>query len=93
MNRVARIEALLQQALQPTVLDIVDDSAAHAGHAGAAGGAGHYKVVIASARFEGLGRIARHRAVYEVLAGLMNSDIHALNITAMTPDEARAQST
>ena len=80
-ERATLIESRLRAALDPTELRVDDDSAAHAGHAGAREG-GHYRVFIASNRFTGLHRIARHRLVYHALADLMQSGIHALAIDA-----------
>jgi BolA protein len=45
-------------------------------------------VKIVSDRFKGLRTIARHQLVYRSLGPLMRSDIHALGIVALTPDEA-----
>lgn len=87
MNRIERIRATLQAALQPSALDIEDESHLHAGHAGAATGRGHFRLHIVSAAFAGLPPVQRHRRVYEALGGLMQTDIHALSITAKTPDE------
>jgi len=87
VNRVEQIRATLQSALQPSVLDIEDESHLHAGHAGAATGRGHFRLLIVSAAFAGLPPVQRHRRVYEALGGLMQTDIHALSITAKTPDE------
>ncbi|POA99904.1 BolA family transcriptional regulator [Chromobacterium sinusclupearum] len=81
---------LLETALQvlaPEHLDIQDDSALHAGHAGAKGGGGHYTLTIVSARFAGLGRVQRHRLIYQTLGELMTSRVHALAIRALTPEE------
>ena len=89
-RRIAAMRARLEQGLQPLLLEIVDESAAHAGHAGAAGGAGHYRLVAVSARFEGLTRVGRHRLVYDLLIDLMQRDIHALAMTLLAPDEAAA---
>jgi len=90
-ERAALIEARLRAALAPVVtLDVRDDSAQHAGHAGAAAG-GHYSVTIVSPAFAGKARVARHRMVYDALAEAMQRGIHALAITALTPDEAGAQ--
>lgn len=76
-------------ALGSESLEVFDDSADHAGHAGAReSGGGHFQVVIVSAAFEGKTRIARHRMVYDRLTGLIPQRIHALAITAQTPDEA-----
>ena len=84
--RAAEIEARLKQALGPLELSVQDDSAAHAGHAGAREG-GHFTVRLRSGRFSGLPRVARHRLVYDALAPLMRSGIHALAIDARAPDE------
>ena len=86
-ERVALIEQHLRRALAPEHVDIVDDSAAHAGHPGARGGGGHFNVVIVSESFAGKSRLQRHRLVYSALADLMQKDIHALSIKALTPDE------
>ena len=76
----------LTEQLEPVVLELVDDSAAHAGHAGAREGS-HFNLRIVSARFAGLPRISRHRLVYDALRPWMAEGIHALAIDARTPDE------
>ena len=86
-QRVARIRALLGEALQPQRLEVADDSHKHAGHAGARGGQGHFSVDIVSAAFAGKLPLARHRMVYAALGSMMQDDIHALAIRARTPDE------
>jgi BolA protein len=85
-ERIAFIEARLSAALQPAELAVRDDSAQHAGHAGAAAG-GHYSVIVVSAAFAGKARLARHRLVYDALADVMQCGIHALAITAYSPEE------
>lgn len=86
-QRIALIESRLRAALAPESLDVIDESAAHAGHEGAKSGGGHYAVTIVSPRFTGHAPLARHRLVYQALGELMQHDIHALKITALTPDE------
>ena len=85
---VAQLRSALEQAFAPTTLEIVDDSAAHAGHAGSRSG-GHYRVTLVSAAFRGRSRLERHRQVYAAVAPLLSGGIHALNIVARDPDEAR----
>ena len=86
-ERAALIEARLTAALAPVVsIQITDDSAQHAGHAGASAG-GHFSVTIVAAAFAGKARVARHRMVYDALADAMQRGIHALAITAYTPEE------
>ncbi|HEY2023468.1 BolA family protein [Paraburkholderia sp.] len=86
-ERAALIEARLTAALAPVEsIRITDDSAQHAGHAGAAAG-GHFSVTIVASAFAGRPRVARHRMVYDALADAMQRGIHALAITAYTPEE------
>lgn len=85
MNLAEEITSRLQ-ALQPIELYIEDESAMHAGHAGNTGG-GHFKLKMASSHFYEKSQIMRHRLIYQLLADLIPSQIHALSIQAITPDE------
>jgi BolA protein len=85
--RVDRIRDRLHAAFQPTRLDVVDDSHRHAGHPGVRDGRGHFTVVIVSGSFVGMGKLERHRAVYEAVQDLMATDIHAMSIHAFAPGE------
>ena len=73
--------------LEPESAEIHDESQEHAGHAGAKDGGGHYRVFIVSRLFAGKTALARHRMVYATVADMMKRDIHALAITAYTPEE------
>ena len=85
MTRMDKIRSLLV-VLQPEQIEIVDDSHLHAGHAGAREGGGHYRLKIVSGEFAGKSTVARHRMIYSALGDMMKHEIHALNITACTPD-------
>jgi BolA protein len=89
MGRVAdTIRARLSDGLQPVRLDIVDESHRHAGHAGARPeGESHFQVAVVSAVFAGKNRVARQRLVYDLLADALRTDIHALSLTTLTPEE------
>lgn len=78
-------------ALEPSLLEVRDDSHLHAGHAGSASGGGHYHLLIVSSRFAAQSRLARQRAVLDALGELMQGPIHALSMSARTPDEHAAQ--
>jgi len=91
-TRSARIEALLQAALAPTAMELIDESHLHAGHAGAASGGSHYRLHVVSPAFAGLNLVRRHRLVYDSVHLMMQHEIHALAITALTPDELAAKS-
>ena len=83
------ITARLTAALAPTQLDVINDSAQHRGHMGDDGsGESHFTVVVESARFAGLSRVARQRLINQALADLLRDDIHALAIRARAPGEA-----
>ena len=86
MSLAAEIRERLA-VLQPESVELLDESGQHVGHAGAAGGGSHFSLIIVSPRFKGLGTLARHRLVYEALAPLMKTAIHALTICAHAPDE------
>jgi BolA family transcriptional regulator, general stress-responsive regulator len=89
MNVAASIRERLA-ALEPVQLDLVDESAQHAGHAGARpGGQTHWRLTIVSPRFSGQSTVARHRMVYQALGELMHNPIHALAITARSPQETK----
>jgi BolA family transcriptional regulator, general stress-responsive regulator len=72
----------LTELLTPTLLEVIDESFAHAGHAGADGtGYGtHFRVRIASPLFAGRSRVARHRLVYDALQEFVDRGLHALAI-------------
>jgi BolA protein len=88
-TRAARLHAALQ-SLEPVHLEVTDDSHRHAGHEGARDGRGHFSVVVVSEAFAGLAPLARHRKVYAAVGAMMQTDIHALAISARTPGEAAA---
>lgn len=86
-GRRDRIVAKLSAEFDPVHVEVVDESHLHAGHAGAKSGAGHFRVMIVSNRFEGVGRIERQRLVYRTLADEMGPEIHALSIKTVSPSE------
>ena len=87
-QRIQNFDEDLRKAFQVSALQIDDESHLHAGHVGAASGGGHFKLKIVAPEFRGLNLVARHRAVYAALNRHIPNEIHALTITALTPDEA-----
>ena len=83
----ADLEARLREVLQPTTLQVLDESYQHAGHAGANGtGFGtHFRVRIASHLFTGRSPVQRHRLVYDALQDFIRRGLHALAIEAHPP--------
>jgi len=90
VRTIDRIREKLVAALQPTHLEISDESHRHAGHAGARpGGETHFHVEIESDAFAGQGRIERQRRIYAILAEELAGGVHALALTALAPGERR----
>ncbi|MFK7887273.1 MAG: BolA family protein [Gammaproteobacteria bacterium] len=86
-SRLDAVGQRLTQTLEASQLDIKDVTHRHRRHAEAQDGRAHFEVRVVSAKFMGQRTLARHRAVYDALDDLMKTDIHALSITALTPDE------
>jgi len=84
MDRVSRIETSLREALAPQHIEVIDESALHAG---AAEGGGHFRVLIVSDRFRAHDLVTRQRMVYAAPGEAMKSEIHALALRTLTPEE------
>ncbi len=91
-----RIRQVLETALAPVSLDVIDESYKHAGHAhvvtrkGTAGGVGgtHFQINVVSEAFRGKSRVDRHRAINAALAPEMGEGgVHAIAINARAPGE------
>ena len=88
MNVESQMRAALFVALEPTRLDLVNESHLHAGHASSPGtGESHFRLMLVSPRFAGRSRLDRHRLVNEALGDLLRHRIHALASTAYAPGE------
>ncbi|MEQ9518919.1 MAG: BolA family protein [Parvibaculum sp.] len=83
-----QIHEILENALSPTRLEVKDNSHLHAGHGGARPeGETHFHVTIVADGFEGATRVARHRQVNALLADLLKTRVHALQLATLTPAE------
>jgi len=82
-QRIVQIKALLEQALSPSLIDVQDESHKHIGHAGAQNGAGHFALTIQSAKLANKNRLQQHKIIYEILAEMMQNEIHALKIKVL----------
>ena len=78
----------LNSALNPSAIELIDDSEKHRGHAGYnPAGESHFTVRIVSAAFAGKSRIERQRMVYKALGEMMDERVHALQIRASAPED------
>ncbi len=92
MKTAEKIEKSIRAALEPEILEVKDESHLHAGHAGAReGGESHFRLLIVSSRFEGLSRVARQRAVNDILRDELKEKIHALAMRTLTPAEHQSE--
>lgn len=82
------IESTLTADFSPDVLHVIDDSAKHRGHKGTPHTENtHFNITIVSSIFTGMRLIDRHRAIHNSLKAGFALTLHALKITAKTPDE------
>ena len=86
--RAQRIEGRVRQAFSPEHLEVRDDSGQHSVPKGSES---HWALLIVSGAFEGLSRVARHRAVYGALSDELTSGVHALKLETFTPAEWAAK--
>lgn len=85
---LTKIKQRLTKALSVTHLSLVDDSAHHEGHPESPGhSASHLKLCLVSPDFQHKTPLERHRLIYAALGDLMGTIIHAIHISANTPDE------
>lgn len=88
MSAESRMREKLMIALNPTRLDVINESHKHAGHAGSPGtGESHFKVLIVSAAFSSKSRVERHRMVNAALADELAGPVHALALSTFAPGE------
>jgi BolA protein len=89
MTAEARLRQKLMVALEPTRLDIVNESELHAGHRSSPNtGESHFRILIVSPMFAGVSRVGRHRMVNDAIAEDLRSGIHALALSTYAPGEA-----
>lgn len=90
MSVKSRIETRLTEAFSPERLVVIDESQHHAGHQPDITGTGetHMRVRIVSSAFTGMTRLARHRAVNDLLKPELDAGLHALAIEPAAPGEA-----
>ena len=80
------MQGLLNEAFEPTRLEIINDSAQHSGHVGDDGsGESHFTIVIEAPAFTEMSRLARQRAVISALGDIVGGRVHAVAIKANAP--------
>ncbi len=87
-DTIQHLTKKIETALSVEHIEIIDESHLHAGHAGARpGGNSHFRAFIVSPDFEKINRVRRHQIICKILANEMQSHIHALALSTLTPKE------
>ncbi len=72
---------VLREELNPSYLEIIDDSARHAGHTGSRSeGETHFCIRVASEKFSGKTTLEQHRLIYFLLASELQTGLHAVTL-------------
>ncbi|WP_417712348.1 BolA family protein [Roseibium aggregatum] len=88
MSTKQTITDKLSTAFSPSFLNVIDESDKHKGHGGwREGGETHFRVQIAAAAFDGMNRVARHRAINDLLADELAGGVHALALEIRSDSE------
>jgi BolA family transcriptional regulator, general stress-responsive regulator len=75
------MESKLREALNPSYLELLDESNQHDGHSGAhPSGESHFRIRISAPSLTGKLRVAQHRIIYDVLSIELKARVHALAI-------------
>src|SRR5271163_3035323 len=82
------IRSKLTAELTPLHLDVVNESGMHNVPKGSET---HFKVVVVSPAFEGLGAIERHRRIHAILTAELAGGVHALTLRLLTPSQWEEQ--
>lgn len=78
------IEDKISQALQPSYLEVLNESN---NHNVPPGSESHFKITVVSTDFNGKMLIARHRVINQLLAEELAGGVHALSMHTYTPEE------
>lgn len=82
------IESKVRASLDPSYLEVVNESHMHSVPPGSES---HFRLVIVSDRFEGLALVGRHRKVNEILSQELRDQVHALALHTLTAAEWAAR--
>lgn len=79
-----RIENKIQEALNPTFKEVLNESHKHSVPKNSET---HFKLLLVSELFQGLNRVQRQKKVYDLLSEELKNGIHALTMRLLTPEE------
>ena len=78
------IETKISSALEPSHLQVINESHMHSVPPGSES---HFKLVIVTNSFDGVPRVRRHQTVNGILKEELAGPLHALSMETLTPQE------
>ncbi|VAX05699.1 Cell division protein BolA [hydrothermal vent metagenome] len=84
MSRQAEIETRLSAGLNPSYMEVINESD---NHNVPPGSESHFKLVLVSAEFDGKSLLARHRLINSLLEYELQHGVHALAMHTYTKSE------
>lgn len=87
MTMQSRIQDKIQTALQPDMMQLLNESHNHNVRPGSES---HFKLTVVSALFDGKTPVKRHQMIYGLLAEELRGGVHALALHLYTPSEWQA---
>lgn len=88
MNFEEKIKLTVEKNLECVYFELINESNKHHGHIGDDGsGQTHFKLVVVSPQFEGMGRVMRHRLVNNMLAPLYRQGLHSVSLDLLSPSQ------
>ena len=88
MSVIVSIEKKLKEAINPSHLEVIDESYLHNVEPGRES---HVRIVAISKNFEGLNLVKRHQLIYAEIQEEISGPIHALSLHTFTESEWTAK--
>ena len=84
MTACSDIESKLTKELDPSHLEVIDESYLHNVEPGKES---HVRIVVVSKQFEGLNLVKRHQLIYQQINEELEGPIHAISLHTFTDSE------
>tara|TARA_B100000029_G_scaffold301702_1_gene294575 strand:- start:267 stop:593 length:327 start_codon:yes stop_codon:yes gene_type:complete len=84
MSACSKIESVLKKNLEPSHLEVINESFLHNVEPGAES---HVRVIAVSEIFDGLNLVKRHQAIYKLIEEELAGPIHAITLHTFTAIE------
>jgi len=82
-----KIKTLIENKISISKIEIIDDSHKHHNHKKDTKG-GHFRLFVISDDFKNMNLIKRHQLIYDILGGMIKTEIHALSMKLLDIKES-----